>query len=178
MICKYCDAVNSIQFKNVQDLTSFPILQRHHTSISPSDALLSPGYADSLPSLPMSQSHMSRARNGTVWNGMSYRDFHWLAESIPVLVLAKNSYWYVETAYRYTVSKIYINSYELLFITTAHWNFQNPTSVFRRLICEQWIALVRWWWGSSSSSSCCCRAASHPVAHILSSLLLHSILGF
>ena len=33
--------------------------ETHHTSISPSCALLSPGYADSQPSLPMSQSHMS-----------------------------------------------------------------------------------------------------------------------
>ena len=47
--------------KTVQDLTSLPILQSHtthDTSISPSYALLSPGSANSQPSLPMSQSHI------------------------------------------------------------------------------------------------------------------------
>ena len=38
--------------------TSYPS-ETLHTSISPSYALLSPGSADSQPSLPMSQSHMS-----------------------------------------------------------------------------------------------------------------------
>ena len=44
--------------KTVQDLTELLILQRH-TSISPSYALLSQGYGESPPSLPMSQSHIS-----------------------------------------------------------------------------------------------------------------------
>ena len=60
---------------------------------------------------------------------MSYRDFHWLAESIPALVLAKNAYRYVEKAYRYTVSKI-LYQFILAFIYNTHWNFQNRPPCF------------------------------------------------
>ena len=54
----FCHALNTQ--KTVQVLTSLPIpSETHHTSISPSYVLFSPGYADSQPSLPMSQSHIS-----------------------------------------------------------------------------------------------------------------------
>ena len=53
----FCHALNTQ--KTVQVLTSLPILQRHATHPSHHHALCSPGYADSQPSLPMSQSHIS-----------------------------------------------------------------------------------------------------------------------
>ena len=49
---KDCTIKTSLRFLSFRDT-------QHHTSISPSCALLSPGYAESRPSLPMSQSHMS-----------------------------------------------------------------------------------------------------------------------